>query len=72
MAESTPGDYYRRYEITRYHTYWNYAHVDFDGGPWETGGPPMDPRYGTAMSLPDAIDEIDEQCREEWENEWRP
>lgn len=39
---------------------WSFAHNDYDGGPWETGGPPMDNRCGDGKSVSDCKDKIDE------------
>jgi len=59
-----PGPHYRGYTIEQHYNSgpgaFTFAHEDFDGGPWEAGGPPMDPRHGTATSIEDAIEQIDE------------
>ena len=52
---------YRGYHIEPYHWGgWEFWHDDYDGAPWETGGPPMDKRCGTGESVEDCIRQIDE------------
>jgi hypothetical protein len=62
---------YRGYVITYYRKPiptnafdYDFQHQDFDGGPWEAGGPPMDHRYGNASSVDDAKAQIDEMIEE--------
>ncbi len=44
---------------------YSWEHHDFDGAPWgETGGPPMDTRYGTSSTLQDALEDIDENIED--------
>ena len=43
---------------------WQFFAKDFDGGPWEVGGPPMDPRSGETSSLEKAKERIDELIEE--------
>lgn len=43
---------------------WEYVHQDYDGGPWDSYGPPMDDRCGWAASLEDAKRAVDELIAE--------
>ena len=43
---------------------WQWRHEDYDGAPWEHGGPPLDHRAGTSPSLEQAKADIDEQIME--------
>lgn len=43
---------------------WDYWHEDFDGGPWEAGGPPMDSRQGAGRSAEECMEFI-----KEWEED---
>lgn len=38
---------------------WSFTHEDYDGAPYETGGPPADLRHGHAKSAEACADEID-------------
>lgn len=51
---------YGNYSINYHHGHWLFCHDDFDGGPSEVGGPPIDNRCGSANSLKEVVELIDE------------
>lgn len=39
---------------------WEFCHVDYDGSPSDSGGPPIDRRFGFAFTLEEAKEAIDD------------
>lgn len=48
---------------------WEWCHEDYDGAPYETGGPPGDKRYGSCSSMEACKREIDEYIDENEEGD---
>lgn len=51
---------YGNYSVGPGYMGFDYSHDDFDGGPWEAGGPPMDPRSGNMPCMHSALHDIDD------------
>lgn len=39
---------------------WLWSHEDFDGAPYETGGPPADKRSGMGLTLQECVNQIEQ------------